>query len=428
MFKTASWDADDNETCNKMFQNPPRGKIKNKSKKALKIKNKVEKNNSTFNPKILINAKSLNKKENPFIVKDEKFLNKNGNQSPKKNKKKSLNINVAESPSKVNTKLKSPSIVKKKFQNKNGKESQSNKEQNGERIKLEKNKKKNKNKLKLNDQNNADKISKYEALQEKRAKIKTNNPTKDINKCTKKAKLLLKLKETMQTQADKRHKKPVLSLREKMMAKLKSARFRYLNEQIYTTTSKEAQNIFKTDPDAFQAYHEGYRQQVERWPLNPVDNIIDTIKKMPKNYVISDFGCGDAKLAKSVTQKVHSFDLVASNELVTACDMAHVPLQNQSVDVVVFCLSLMGTNLHEYLLEANRVLKVGGFLKIAEVESRFDDVDMFIKGVETFGFKKNWKDLSHNLFYFLDFKKANAINNKKKLPALSLQPCIYKKR
>lgn len=75
--------------------------------------------------------------------------------------------------------------------------------------------------------------------------------------------------------------------------------------------------------------------------------------------MIADFGCGEAKLAQSVKQTVHSFDLVAENERVTACDMAHVPLQNNSIDVVVFCLSLMGTNLQDYLLEANRVLKIG---------------------------------------------------------------------
>lgn len=78
----------------------------------------------------------------------------------------------------------------------------------------------------------------------------------------------------------------------------------------------------------------------------------------PGNYIIADMGCGDANLAKSVSQKVHSFDLVANNDLVTACDMAKVPLKDQSVDVVVFCLSLMGTNLTDYLKEANRILKV----------------------------------------------------------------------
>ena len=34
-----------------------------------------------------------------------------------------------------------------------------------------------------------------------------------------------------------------------------------------------------------------------------------------------------------------------------------MPLANESVDVCVFCLSLMGTNLADYLWEAKRVLK-----------------------------------------------------------------------
>lgn len=64
-------------------------------------------------------------------------------------------------------------------------------------------------------------------------------------------------------------------------------------------------------------------------------------------------------MAKSVEQTVHSFDLVAIDDTVVACDMANVPLGDASVDVAVFCLSLMGTNLQDYILEANRVLKIG---------------------------------------------------------------------
>lgn len=78
-----------------------------------------------------------------------------------------------------------------------------------------------------------------------------------------------------------------------------------------------------------------------------------------KNYIIADLGCGDARLAQSVTQKVHSFDLVSLNPNVTACDMSHTPLLTANVDVAVFCLSLMGTNLKDYIIEANRILKIG---------------------------------------------------------------------
>ncbi|XP_030762472.1 ribosomal RNA-processing protein 8 [Sitophilus oryzae] len=222
--------------------------------------------------------------------------------------------------------------------------------------------------------------------------------------------------------------KPVLTLRQKMMKKLKAARFRFLNEQMYVSTGREAQKIFNADKDAFKAYHDGYRQQVNQWPLNPLDVIIKSIIKMPKTHIIADFGCGEARLAKEVKQTVHSFDLVAANSTVTACDMAKVPLEDGTVDVAVFCLSLMGTNLQDYLREANRVLKLGGIFKIAEVESRFEDINHFIKSCEQYGFKKHWLDLSHNLFYFIDLKKSSNVKTKSRLSQITLQPCLYKRR
>ncbi|CAH1980664.1 unnamed protein product [Acanthoscelides obtectus] len=203
--------------------------------------------------------------------------------------------------------------------------------------------------------------------------------------------------------------KEALSLKQKMEQKLNAARFRFLNEQIYTMDSKEAKKIFEQDPDAFRVYHEGYRQQVKQWPLNPLDVVIQTIKRMPKSLVVADFGCGEGRLAKSVPQRTFSFDLVALADHVTPCDMAHVPLHETCIDVAVFCLSLMSTNLGDYLLEANRVLVVGGTLKIVEVVSRFERPEDFIKAVQYFGFKLMWKDLTHDYFYFMDFKKITIL-------------------
>lgn len=48
------------------------------------------------------------------------------------------------------------------------------------------------------------------------------------------------------------------------------------------------------------------------------------IYSRPKHLILADFGCGDAKLARSVPNKVHSFDLVALNNHVTICDMSKV--------------------------------------------------------------------------------------------------------
>ena len=44
----------------------------------------------------------------------------------------------------------------------------------------------------------------------------------------------------------------------------------------------------------------------------------------PASHVVADFGCGDCKIALSVKNKVHSFDLAPISDLVTVCDMAHV--------------------------------------------------------------------------------------------------------
>ncbi|XP_060835315.1 uncharacterized protein LOC132918198 [Rhopalosiphum padi] len=232
--------------------------------------------------------------------------------------------------------------------------------------------------------------------------------------------------------------KTPVSFIKRMKDKLKGARFRYLNEQFYSSSSEEALLYFKKEPSAFKAYHNGYMQQVIQWPVKPLSVIIKQIKPILKKsntnspVVVADFGCGDAKLARTFpTVKVHSFDLVAVNQYVTAGDMAHTSLANGSVDIAVFCLSLMGTNLQSFIKEANRVLKTGGLMKIAEVESRFDNINTFIDSLAKYGFEKTKVDQTIEMFVFMDFKKTQDISKtalKKKLPVLELKPCIYKKR
>jgi len=103
-------------------------------------------------------------------------------------------------------------------------------------------------------------------------------------------------------------------------------------------------------------------------------------------------GCGDAVLSISVPNKVYSFDLVSTTDRVIACDISNVPLKNESVDIVIFCLSLMGTNIGEFLREAHRILKSGGIIKIAEVRSRFEGekegIKKFIRTLKKAGIYK----------------------------------------
>lgn len=165
-------------------------------------------------------------------------------------------------------------------------------------------------------------------------------------------------------------------LQQKFSKKLDGARFRVINEKLYTSRGDEAFQLFQSDPEQFHIYHKGFREQSSAWPYNPLDGIIDWIRSEHKLSVIADMGCGDARLASSVSNKVHSFDLVASNPgvPVVACDIAHVPLQDCSVDIVVFCLSLMGTNVYDFIREAYRILRPQGLIRIAEVRSRFEGI------------------------------------------------------
>ena len=181
-------------------------------------------------------------------------------------------------------------------------------------------------------------------------------------------------------------------LQQRMRGKLEGAQFRWLNEALYTGTGGDAFDLFAKQPAYFDAYHRGFRNAVKNWPANPLDYFIATLDGMVRSgdvRVVADFGCGDAQLASTLLTSfggdddakaaaeggdeeedgapvvaVHSFDLHASNELVTACNMADVPLRAGACDVAVFCLSLMGVNFVDYLHEAHRVLRPGCLLMI----------------------------------------------------------------
>lgn len=218
------------------------------------------------------------------------------------------------------------------------------------------------------------------------------------------------------------------ALRNAVTTKLQSAQFRFINEQLYTRTSKDAKKLFSNNSKSFKAYHDGFTQQVAKWPVNPLDLIINFLKKRPSKWVVGDFGCGDATLAASVKNKVHSFDLVAVNDRVTVADISRVPLADCSLDVAIFCLSLMGTNYIEFITEANRTLRPRGLLKIAEVASRFTNVSKFVTMMKKLGFELDRQDQKNSHFIMLDFRKIKSPQSNVKISSELLKPCVYKKR
>lgn len=161
--------------------------------------------------------------------------------------------------------------------------------------------------------------------------------------------------------------------------------FSEMNRRIHTSTSETTNKRFQNNPEEWELYHALYREARKEWTVVPYEEIINWCKKRPE-LVIGDFGCGEAKVAEALENTVHSFDHVAINDKVIAGDMANVPLEDASLDVAVFSLSLMGTNFTDYIKEAHRCLKLDGILYIVEPISKFNDLDEFIKGLERLGF------------------------------------------
>lgn len=216
-----------------------------------------------------------------------------------------------------------------------------------------------------------------------------------------------------------------------LIDRLRGGRFRSLNEFLYAKHGKEALKRFQKNPELFDIYHAGYCAQVRRWPLNPLDSITRWLKKQPTEWVTGDFGCGEATLAlRFPNRKFHSFDLVAANERITACDISNVPLPDTSLHVAVFCLSLMGRDWPAFLREAHRVLKPGGRLIIAEVSSRIASLPQFIAGIEGLGFKNTKQEDLASFFVLLEFSKEKHPSTKStpELVGELLQPCLYKRR
>jgi ribosomal RNA-processing protein 8 len=225
-------------------------------------------------------------------------------------------------------------------------------------------------------------------------------------------------------------------LQKSMRSKLASARFRHLNESLYTKPSADSLSLFREDPSMFEDYHRGFAQQVEVWPQNPVDDYVASIlargsikiakdpwraqmrekkkkgpaaaatqedeeperpiiprgnnKPLPRTHgskcLIADLGCGVASLSyrlqphlQSLNIDIKSFDLSQpsgpSKNLVTVADISSLPLKENSTDIAIFCLALMGTNWLDFIDEAYRILRWKGELWVAEIKSRFGRVE-----------------------------------------------------
>ena len=240
-------------------------------------------------------------------------------------------------------------------------------------------------------------------------------------------------------------------LQQRMAAKLTSARFRHLNQILYTSPSTKAMHLFNESPQSYTSYHAGFRAQVAVWPQNPVEGFIEDVKtrgrtcapsqkkmwremrkgkkanqhpsstestdtsksarqmdSLPRTRgvcTIADLGCGDAHLAKSLQPckqslnlNLLSFDLAKGDtpnaHLITVADisdLASAGVGDGSVDIAICCLSLMGTNWVDVIGECARAVRGGGEVWVAEIKSRFARPGRVMKKGDGIGKKKGKK-------------------------------------
>ncbi|KAG8791777.1 25S rRNA (adenine645-N1)-methyltransferase [Ceratobasidium sp. 428] len=203
-------------------------------------------------------------------------------------------------------------------------------------------------------------------------------------------------------------------LQSSMKNNLEGARFRFINEQLYKSSSNDAQEMMRREPQV----------------------------------LIVDLGCGDAQLAKTLVPEglnVLSFDLVSDGAWVVEADVcARVPLPGSEdgedghavVDACVCSLSLMSTNWIGCVREAWRVSRIGARFVVAEVTSRFQNTDMFVEVLSDAGFQLIEQTAPSTHFLLFEFRKVvqNGGDINQRWDRISqkaknvLKPCEYKRR
>ena len=160
-------------------------------------------------------------------------------------------------------------------------------------------------------------------------------------------------------------------------------------------------------------YHTRMDEFETSWQVVPRERCVQHLtENLPSGSVIGDFGCGQAKLAEALREvhTVHSFDHVAINRSVVACDMANTPLDDATLDAAVFSLSLMGANIKDYIAEAYRTLKPGGQLLIYHPAKHHDRLK-FVEGLNHLGLAIVQHDEIYKWHYIWAIKQGRQENS-----------------
>ena len=166
-----------------------------------------------------------------------------------------------------------------------------------------------------------------------------------------------------------------------------------LHQRFKTMNSQNLNKEFKENPESWTTYHAKSEENEKSFPEDeiPRNRVIRELNetKTKRQKLVVDMGCGRAQIAQHYQNdtrfKFINYDHISSNDTVISCDISHTPLEDNSVEICILSLSMWGSNCHDYILEAARILESRGVLYIIEPTKRWSEKDAAgnnIKGEE----------------------------------------------
>jgi ubiquinone/menaquinone biosynthesis C-methylase UbiE len=133
----------------------------------------------------------------------------------------------------------------------------------------------------------------------------------------------------------------------------------------------------------WKRYHKISEENEKTFPTEkiPRNRVIAELNKISGTRIrtVVDMGCGTGKISEHYKNdsrfKFLNYDHISANDNVNPCDISTLPLKNDSVDICILSLAMWGSNCHDYVREAHRVLESNGQLYIIEATKRWSDKD-----------------------------------------------------
>ena len=154
-----------------------------------------------------------------------------------------------------------------------------------------------------------------------------------------------------------------------------------LHQRYKTLTSQNLQKEFQETPELWHQYHAISEENEKSFPEEsiPRNRIIQDMNEIKgkRTRTVVDMGCGKAQIADHFANDTRfsfiNYDHISCKENVLVQDISNTGLEDDSVEICILCLAMWGSNCHDYVREAYRILESGGKLYIMEATKRWTD-------------------------------------------------------